>query len=1009
MLTASPRANSTHVTLESGQDRWGVVSVTLHQPSSAVDFTVLVNVPAVNDPPTAVLHPLAIGGAVALEDAGEQTFGPLFSVLTAGPYEDEQTVAVTVQDRGSLCSASVRTGYGLQATLAWRACPNANGNSSVILRVADGVGAYIDVHFLVRVEPVNDPPQFSLPDRVQTTEDHSATVNVTSVVAGPAEESQSQNVTNVTARVTSDSLGAPAFASVVCGVRVSPPVAGFPFVGPATVQVNVQPCPNAHGSAVVHVTADDGASQFSRGFELVVHAVNDPPTLELAVASVQLFEDHHGAAPPAVFAGIIQAVSGGPPDEEATQTVNIEAAVSGIQVPGHVAVEAGGDAALFASPPTVRADGALEFTLSPDAYGSADLLLTAVDSGGARSAAQPLRVRVAAVNDPPFMTVDHFELVEDSGETAWPAVASAGAASESRQTLSFSITSVAVAGGASHEVWTELFASPPAVSADGTLSFAPAAHAFGTVSVAGVLSDSGGDGQSPAQRNVTFTVAITPVNDPPVCSATDIHVRQNSSTGPVTWPSHVRVHSTGDPFERGQHVSVQLTRVSVEPEHGRAAVHSVVLRADGNLTLALVSPFAHGTTGVRYVCVDDGNPAAVSAEGWFDVVVENVNDAPTLELSSWATSVNVSSGAAFHGSTPRQVVVEGVVASVSAGEWEAGLQDVVCLAAVQAQSAFGADVGPLALGIPPTLDCETGQLTLWVLPGANGSATLQLWAADSGGFEHVSTILGVPTVVAYKNGGVNVSARSSITVQVLPERQPPSVSQVLATVEIPCADAADTGGWINVTVPGLVRFSGAAPANLTRMSVSTHTPTVLSNPRVTSDGSLALQLACSRAGETQVAVHDEAGSVEGGLCVTPCPVVLTVYSVNDCPAFKTSTGHLLIEPRASGTVTLVAGFATNATAGAFENVQRASLGYHIVVTRDGAHVDPLSLFSVPPAIAVDTGDLLLWPLDSTNTVVTLGVTLFDGFGTTRGGCNASAVHEIVVDIHGVPSAAQVRA
>src|SRR4029453_10592940 len=100
-------------------------------------------------------------------------------------------------------------------------------------------------------------------------------------------------------------------------------------------------------------------------------------------------------------------------------------------------------------------------------------------------------------------------VLEDSGAlstAAWATLISAGPANESTQTLTFHITNNTNAA---------LFSIPPAIAADGTLTFTPAGDAFGEATITITLSDNagtdhGGVDTSPSQA---FKITVTGVND----------------------------------------------------------------------------------------------------------------------------------------------------------------------------------------------------------------------------------------------------------------------------------------------------------------------------------------------------------------------------------------------------------------------------------------------------------------------------------------------------------------
>jgi len=125
----------------------------------------------------------------------------------------------------------------------------------------------------------------------------------------------------------------------------------------------------------------------------------------------------------------------------------------------------------------------------------------------------PLPPPPPAPNQPPtFMSGGDQTVFEDAGpqSVGWASAISPGPASESSQSVSFE-TSTSNPG---------LFASGPAVAADGTLTYTSAANAYGSATVTVTARDDGGtaDGGDDS-TSASFTVTILPVNDAPGFSA----------------------------------------------------------------------------------------------------------------------------------------------------------------------------------------------------------------------------------------------------------------------------------------------------------------------------------------------------------------------------------------------------------------------------------------------------------------------------------------------------------
>ena len=120
------------------------------------------------------------------------------------------------------------------------------------------------------------------------------------------------------------------------------------------------------------------------------------------------------------------------------------------------------------------------------------------------------------MNDAPSFTKDANQAVlEDAGAqgvAGWATAISAGPADESAQTLTFNVTNNN----------NDLFSSQPAIASNGTLSYTTAADANGSAIVSVTLSDDGGTANGGVNTSAaqTFTITVTPVNDPPVIDGT---------------------------------------------------------------------------------------------------------------------------------------------------------------------------------------------------------------------------------------------------------------------------------------------------------------------------------------------------------------------------------------------------------------------------------------------------------------------------------------------------------
>ncbi len=209
-----------------------------------------------------------------------------------------------------------------------------------------------------------------------------------------------------------------------------------------------------------------------RTFVITVTPVNDAPSFTKG-ADVTVLED----APAQSIPAWATQISPGP-DDESDQTV---AFLVSSDNPG-----------LFAAGPSITPDGTLSFTPAADANGTATVSVSLRDNGGTdnggqdTSAVQTFKIVVTPVNDAPSFTAGADQMVlQNAGSVtvaAWAKSISAGPADEASQTLTFLVSVDQPA----------LFTSQPAIAANGTLTYTPAADTSGTAKVTVRLQDNGG-------------------------------------------------------------------------------------------------------------------------------------------------------------------------------------------------------------------------------------------------------------------------------------------------------------------------------------------------------------------------------------------------------------------------------------------------------------------------------------------------------------------------------------
>ena len=315
--------------------------------------------------------------------------------------------------------------------------------------------------------------------------------------------------------------------------------------------------------------------------------------------------------------------------------------------------------ALFATKPAVAANGTLTYTSAAGASGVATVTVQLKDSGGAAnggvdtSAAKTFTINVTPTpvptpgNQAPSFTAGANQTAkQDAGlQTVanWATNVSAGPAGEASHTVSF-LTST------SNDA---LFATKPAIAANGTLTYTPAAGASGVATVTVQLKDNGGvaNGGVDTSAAKTFTITLTPT--PVVVNAAPTFTAGPNQTGAqdagaktvANWATNI---SAGPITQPGQTLSFQATT-------SNDALFSVKPSIATNGTLTYTA--AAGASGVATVTVllkDSGG----TANGGVDTSV-----AQTFTVTVTPAAPTIPS---FVGSYTGRLVVPGVGHNFSA-------------------------------------------------------------------------------------------------------------------------------------------------------------------------------------------------------------------------------------------------------------------------------------------------------------------------------------------------------
>jgi VCBS repeat-containing protein len=799
--------------------------------------------------------------------------------------------------------------------------PNANfnGSDSFTYFANDGFAdSNTAATVTITVNAVNDAPTFVKGPDQTVLEDagaQSVTSWATSISAGPNEGSQTATFS---ATNNNNSL-----------FSVQPSIS-------PTGTLTYAPAANAYGSATVTVTlSDDGGTanggvdtSAAQTFTINVTPVNDAPGF-MKGADQTVLED----AGLQTVTGWATSISAGPNE---TQTLTF--------------TTSNNNTSLFSVQPAISATGTLTYTPAANANGAATVTVTLSDDGGTAdggvntSAPQTFTITVTAVNDAPSFTKGANETVlEDSGARTvsnWPTNISAGPPDENTQTVTFTATNDN----------NPLFSVQPAISSTGTLTYTPAANAFGSATVTLTLKDNGGTANGGADTSApqTFLITVTPVNDAPsFTKGSDQTVNEDAGAQTVTaWATAI---SAGPANESSQTLTFVVNSDNPALFSAGPAVDST-----GTLTYTPAAN-ANGSATVTIHVQDNGGTANggvdVSPTQTFVITVTAVNDVPSFTKGADDTVLEDSG--------PRSV--PNWATSISAGPPDESGQTLTFVVANDNNGLFS---------VQPAV-ASNGTLTYTPAANAYGTATVTIYLMDNGGTA---------------NGGDDTSDSQTFTIAVLPVNDAPSFTKGADQTVLEDAGPQTVTGWATAI--------SAGPANESSQTVSfvvtSGNPSLFSSgPAVDSAGTLTYTPAANANGSATVTIYaqDNGGTANGGVDISPTQTfVINVTAVNDPPTFTKGADQTVLEDSGAHTV---AGWATAISAGPSDESMQT-------VTFLTSNDNP-TLFSAQPAVASNgTLTYALAPNAFGSTTVT--VTAKDDGGTLNGGVDTSAAQTFTITV-----------
>ncbi len=911
---------------DGGTEREGV--------DTSVGHTLIITVGAVNDAPTYTL-----GGTVTVnEDSGAYQNDTYATGITTGGGTDETeqplTFTLTVANEALFSTQPALTNTG---KLTFTPAENANGSSLVTVSLSDGTNS-IEKTFTITVLPVNDQPTFTDAGAITVDEDCGAkTVAwVSEYAVGPDNETQSHTFS--LEEVSRTTYGNTSLFS-----------AG-PAINTDTGLVSFTPADNANGSITFNVYLQDNGGTDREGVDtstahtltIIVNAVNDDPSCSLG-SKVTVDEDS-GEYQNAVFATNI--LPGGGTDEAGQ---NLTFTLTGY------------DATLFINPVTLSSDGKLVFTTAPDAHGSTTVSVALDDE--TNTVHYSFIIEIVSINDQPtFVKGGDQTVLEDCGAqtvTHWATELYSGADNESAQTLTFAATNDNNA----------LFTSQPSLNAEGTLTYTPAADAFGTALVSVSLADNGGTANGGVDTSTiqTFTITVEPVNDQP--SFTDqgnISIQEDSGAYNAGWVVGSSI-TVGPANEQQTYAFSMVEDTDERVTKGNAnlfSVEPVIDAATGAISFTPAENANGSATYTVYLKDNDGTERGgldTSTGHSLTITVTSINDMPTITLGETVT-VNEDSGL-YQNDTYATNITPG-------GGTDEASQTLTITLTPDEPSLFSSQ---------PVLT-TTGKLTFTPAADAYGTATVQVTVFDGTNTTYdsfeiiVNAVNDVPTFTAGSNQTVLEDCGPQTVVNWATDigKGPVNENDQILTV----VTQNDHPEWFT---------SGGLPT-VSPLGVLTYTPKADAYGVVT----------------VEVTFKDNGGTANGGDDTTDTvSFTITIQPVNDQPIF-TENGNITVNED-SGDYT--SAWVNEASIFIGPANEQQTYAFSMVEDADARVTSGnTSLFSTEPSIDPDTGAISFTPAENASGSAMFMVYLKDADGTANGGLDTSAAHSLTITVSAVNDA-----
>jgi hypothetical protein len=806
-------------------------------------------------------------------------------------------------------------------TLTFALATNASGVVPIQLVATEtNSGLSTTNTFNLTVTLVNHAPSFALATNFVPVAEETAAVTVSNFVSsfskGPANQS-SETFTYTLTTVTTNSTNA-SFTTLTAATNGN---------------LTILPKPHSYGTNTVTMvmtisggTNGGGVNTFTTNFQVGVVQTNHAPVI-VGATNRSILEDTN--------AGLTATINVWDYDKLSSNftltAISSNNSVAGVSVTGTNVAS------------LTNVVYTLTFAPVSNANGVAGIQLVATETNSGLSTTNSFNLTVTAAHAAPNFTLStNFVLTPE--ETASVTQTNFVAGWRSSRVWTFSTTNLT--SGAATNV---TFATPPAVDTNGTLTFAPTPHTYGTNWLSVIMSNG-----TNAFTN-SFQIAVQQVSHAPgFLGDTNLVVLENGTNGLVTtnivvWDFDLTTNFT----LTATSLSNTLATVSVS--------HTNVLGTSNvaySLTFAPV-PNANGNVPIQLVATE--NTSSLSTTNIFTLTITPVNQAPSYTLSATNVAVPEESAA---------VTNIGFLTNLLAGPPNESSQTWSFTVTTVTNNATN-----VSFTVLPAVDTN-GNLTFTPAPHSFGTNFVSAIMTDTGGTA---------------NGGVNTYS-NSFTIQVAQINHAPGF---LGDTNLIVFEN-NTNGLVTTNVI-VWDYDQVTNFTLTATSLSNSLATAsLSGTNVLGTSNVAFSVTFAPANNANGTVPIQLVATEpvSGLSTTNI-FTLTITPVTQPPSFtftgSSITDGVLTVPENTGPYTN-SDFVTGSAGPVNQSSDTLSYTVACTSTNESTNVS----FTVPPAVDTN-GNLTFTTATNSFGTNTVTVIVTSSGSTANGGVNTYS-NTFVLDV-----------